>query len=88
MMNCHCYSNSENRVCYREENIKEGVAIKEPKRRYATLSLRQKLKVGRAWRTLIGGIKCLRAEQGGLIKARVSNEGGGAVSGRKEEMEE
>ena len=48
MMNGHCYSNGENRVCYREESIREGVAIREPERRCATISLRQKLKVGRA----------------------------------------
>ena len=37
--------------------------------------------------TLIGGIKCLRAKQRGLIKARISNKGGGTVSEKKEKVE-
>ena len=48
MMNGHRYSNGENRVYYRKENIREGVAIREPEGHCATISLRQKLKVDRA----------------------------------------
>jgi hypothetical protein len=53
MTNGHHYSNGENRgksrfIYYRKESIRQRVAIKEPKRCYATISLRQKLKVGRA----------------------------------------
>ena len=53
-MNGHYYSNGKNKgksrfVYYYKKSIKEGVTIREPKRRHITISLRQKLKVGRAY---------------------------------------
>ena len=47
MINGYCYFNNKNRVYYRKKSMREGVTIKEPKRRCTTISLRQKLKVGR-----------------------------------------